>query len=64
MQLGFGDTGVKSIGFLGTVGTVVRALTLMGSALLLGVVLTLPLFCGIFGVLSSLDKVDGGEFEC
>ena len=53
-----------SVDILG-VGTVVRALVLMGSATLLVGVVTVPLFCGNFGLFSSLDDVDSeGEFEC
>ena len=52
-----------SVDFLGA-GTVVKALTLMGSAILLVGVTTVPLFCGNFGLFSSFDDVDKeGEFE-
>ena len=53
-----------SVDFLDT-GTVVKALPLMGSAILLVGVLTVPLLCDNFGLFSSLDDVDKeGEFEC
>ena len=60
-----GDGGIVSYDLLGTIGAVVVvALPLMGSVLPLGVVLTAPLLCGSFGLLSSLDDEDEGEFEC
>lgn len=66
-NVGIGDGVAMSGDFLG-VGTVVKALVLMGSAtLLVGVVTVplLPLFCDSLGLFSSLDDVDKeGEFEC
>ena len=54
---------IISVDFLG-VGTVVKALALMGSATLLVGVVTVPLFCDSLGLFSSLDDVDKeGEFE-
>ena len=63
--MGIGDGGNPSLGFL-VLGTVVKALVLIGSPLLpLVGVLTVPLSCGTFEFFSSLDDVDKeGEFKC
>lgn len=61
----FGDIAGKGKFSDDFLGVVVKALPLMGSVLpLLVGVLTVLLLCCNFGLLSSLDDVDEGEFEC